>query len=470
LIGYVPGDPSPENDVMMEELNAKLKNDINATIEFKYLNWGEFFDKYPLILLSGEVYDFAYIASWAEFHSHAAKGAYLDITDLLDTYAPEIRRIADPAVWNATSYKGRIYGIPHDGQELSTSDGFVYREDLRKKYNVPEIEKIEDFEAYMQAIKENEPGMETNTKDAVNNNMMLRYAEFQRYGWDFDWYGLVYDMEDPTAQLFSKYETDEYKDLIELMAEWREMGFWDTSVISDKEFTNEVQDHPWSQGLNAFFGKGTGHYNMAYEYVEENNLDWEIEYFWPKSPSGYIRKGDVLNDGVSVSPTSPNPERTLMAIDTLLTQKEYQFLMGWGVEERHYVIGEDGFPKLPDGIDADNAPYKYYLHPFSWFFYNTKNTLPQRDEDRPVDILNKEMDAVSKALPLFGFYFDTAELTTEMAALNDIWVEYEIPLQWGFIQESVEADLANLVAKQKAAGIDKVIEEAQRQIDEFIGN
>jgi len=59
IVGYVPGDPSRENDVMMEALNAKLKEEFNATIEFKFFNWGEFFDKYPLLFASGEVFDFA---------------------------------------------------------------------------------------------------------------------------------------------------------------------------------------------------------------------------------------------------------------------------------------------------------------------------------------------------------------------------------------------------------------------------
>lgn len=469
IVGYVPGDPSRENDVMMEALNAKLKEEFNATIEFKFFNWGEFFDKYPLLFASGEVFDFAYIASWNDYHSYAAKGAYMDITDLVKDYAPDVYRIADPAVWNATSYRGKVYGIPHDGQDLSTQNGFAYRADLGKKHGIEKLETLDELEAYIKAVKEEDPNIATANRDAVNNNLILRYAQFQKTGWDFDWYGLVYQREDPEAKLLLKYETPEYKELIERMAKWKDMGFWDTSVMTGQDFVNEIDQHPFSQGLSAFFGVGSGDYNSALNFVSDYDKDWEIGYFWTKSPSGHINKNDVLNDGVSIAATCKQPERTLQVLNALLTRADYQWLLAYGVEGKHYVVGEDGFPKLPDGITPDNAPMNFGMHPFSWFFFDTINTMPQRAEDRPVDILNKEMDAVSNAAVLYGFYFDTADLATEMAALNDIWVEYEIPLSWGFINESVEADLANLVAKQKAAGIDKVMAEAQRQIDLFLG-
>jgi len=469
LVGYIPGDPSRENDEMMKVLNAKLKEDINTTIEFKFLNWGEFFEKYPLILASGEVFDFAYIASWADFHAHAARGAFADITEMVKAYAPDVYRIADQAVWSATSYHGKVYGIPHDGLDISTAYGFVYREDLRKKYGVQELVTLEDLGDYIRAIKKNNPEMATAARDATNNNLMLRYGLRNLTSWAFDYYGLVYDREDPDARLYSKYETPEYRDGIQLMADWKNEGFWDTSVMVGQDFVNEVDQHPFSQGLSAFFGGQTGDYSNTIDFIKDFGLDWEAGFHWVKYPSGHIDKGDVLNDGVSISATSKHPERTLMAMNLILTQPEYKWLIGFGIPEKHYVIGEDGFPTLPPGITPDNAPYNYFMHAFSWFLYDRDSTFPQRQEKDAADLLEEEMNALANAPTLYGFYLDTADLATELAALNDIWIEYEMPLTWGFINESVEADIANLIAKQKAAGIDKVREEAQKQIDAFLG-
>ena len=468
LVGYVPGDPSPDSDKMMAVLNEMLTRDINATIEFKYLNWGEFFDKYPLLFTTDEDFDFVYIASWNSYLEHMVKGAYLDITDLLPVYAPDIVATADPDTWKSTSYQGRVYGIPHDGRDRQTAPGTVYREDLRKKYGVPELTGIEQVGEYIAAIKENEPLMARVSKDAVNNNLLLRYAQFEKTGWSFDWYGMVYDREDPDAKLFLKYETPEYRDLIALMVDWQQKGYWDTSVMDNVDFVNQVAESPFGQGLSAFFGTGTGAFNNVLDYIRDENLDWEANMWWTKSPSGHIDKSDTLNDGVSIGVNSKNPERALMAINLLLTQRDYQWLLPYGIENEHYVIGEDGWGMLPEGVTSDNTRYYFWLHPFSWFLYDTGSFPPPRET--PAYALELEMDAIANAQTLLGFQFDTSELGTEMAALNDIWVEYEIPLSWGFIQgASIEEDIANLVAKQKAAGMDKVLEEAQQQIDAFLG-
>ena len=48
-----------------------------------------------------------------------------------------------------------------------------------------------------------------------------------------------------------------------------------------------------------------------------------------------------------------------------LRQFSLHRLLAYGVEGKHYVVGEDGFPKLPDGITPDNAPMHFGMHPFS---------------------------------------------------------------------------------------------------------
>ena len=469
LTGIVPGDPSPAQDEVMEVMNAMLLEDINATIEFRYLNWGEFFERYPLIMAAGEVLDFAYIAEWNNFTSYAARGAYLEITDLVPVYAPDIWRIAHPDAWHSGSFQGRIYGIPHDGASPQTTGGFVFREDLRVLHGVPELTDIRSLEAYMQAIHANEPGMSTYSMDAVNNNMLFRHAQFEKTGWSFDFFGLVYDREDPDARIFLKYEEPEFAELVELMHDWQQQGFWDTSVLATATFVNQVDQHPFAQGFSAFFGLGTGDYGNVNDFIEDHNMDWEAGFFWVTSPSGHIDRTPLLNDGVAVVSTSENPERTLMAMNLLLTDPRYQWLLAYGIEGEHYVVDEDGWGTLPEGISPDEAPIHFWMHPFSWFLYDSGGFPPPRDT--AAHHLSLEMEAVASAPTLLGFQFDTSELESELAALNDVWMEFEIPLAWGFIRgDSVQDDIDTLIEQSRAAGIDRVREELQRQVDEFLGN
>jgi putative aldouronate transport system substrate-binding protein len=68
----------------------------------------------------------------------------------------------------------------------------------------------------------------------------------------------------------------------------------------------------------------------------------------------------------------------------------------------------------------------------------------------------------SKAL---GFGFDPTPVKTEYAAVTNVVTQYKMPLETG----SVDPDkvLPEFISKLKAAGIDKVIAEKQKQLDEW---
>ena len=54
LTMYLIGDRPVDNDLVFEQINARLKEEINATIDVKFMSWSEYEQKYPLIFASGE--------------------------------------------------------------------------------------------------------------------------------------------------------------------------------------------------------------------------------------------------------------------------------------------------------------------------------------------------------------------------------------------------------------------------------
>ena len=65
-----------------------------------------------------------------------------------------------------------------------------------------------------------------------------------------------------------------------------------------------------------------------------------------------------------------------------------------------------------------------------------------------------------------GFSFDITEVESEIAALKFIKDKYEKVLTTGTVDPAVE--VPKLIEEAKAAGIDKVVAEAQRQFDAFL--
>jgi putative aldouronate transport system substrate-binding protein len=86
---YLIGDRPKDTDLVYAEINKKLKQDINATVEPVFLSWGEYEQKYPLLFATGEDFDLIFAGSWLKYSEQANKGAFKELTpELLNKYAP----------------------------------------------------------------------------------------------------------------------------------------------------------------------------------------------------------------------------------------------------------------------------------------------------------------------------------------------------------------------------------------------
>ena len=77
----------------------------------------------------------------------------------------------------------------------------------------------------------------------------------------------------------------------------------------------------------------------------------------------------------------------------------------------------------------------------------------------------KEFNDSSVAAPSFGFDFDLEPVSTEVAGFGNVLDEFGKSLYTGSVDP--EEYLPKLQEKLEATGIDKVIEEMQKQIDEW---
>ena len=160
LNGYLLGAaPAGFNDVMTK-LNEKLKADLNCTMEINYIGWSDMQSKYPLILAAGEDVDWIFTAPWSFYPQQAAKGAFMEITpEILQKYMPKHwENVKDTSAMQEAMINGKVYMITTASPDKKVPT-FLYREDLRVKYGLPEIKKFSDIEPYLEAIKKNEKGM-----------------------------------------------------------------------------------------------------------------------------------------------------------------------------------------------------------------------------------------------------------------------------------------------------------------------
>jgi len=165
-------------------------------------------------------------------------------------------------------------------------------------------------------------------------------------------------------------------------------------------------------------------------------------------------------DMTSFPVTSRNPERALMILDKLMTDKDYYLLSQYGIEDLTYEINEDGFLSY-DNIDQT-------VHNFNLNMWAMRNTDLALEQARLWDRQAYE-DTYFPLLvfdPFDGFPLILDNVRVEQAAIQQVIAEYAQPIYMGLVPDP-EAAVAELRQKMEGAGIAKFQEEIERQIEEF---
>ena len=84
---------------------------IRDSIEMDVIGWGDWDQRRNVIVNTNEPYDIIF-GNMNTYNNDVQLGAYLDITDLLDTAAPELKAMLPEGYWDACRVNGRIYGVP----------------------------------------------------------------------------------------------------------------------------------------------------------------------------------------------------------------------------------------------------------------------------------------------------------------------------------------------------------------------
>lgn len=448
-----------------DELNARLKEELNCTIDYTYAAGNDYMNNYALAITSGEEYDLIHSASgWLDYPTYAQKHAFMPLDDLLPEYAPYMWETVPEATWDAMKVDGTIYAVPNLDPGVTVCT-FVYREDLRKKYDLPEINSMETIEAYLQGIKDNEPGIlpcddyqcQVYGTSWIYNTPYIGIDEIHDQIFNF-----VYDPA--TGDVLSVIETPEYKDYMYKMKDWADRGFWSSSVLAS---TNWGVMQVLSGAAAASFNEQLPYYNFHATQVEQEHGEdgWELGFYmyFEGNPDSYVCSGSTGNM-VSVAATAKHPERALMVIDYIQQHEDLWDFINYGTEGVNYHLTEDG------SIDVTNieegADFNYFP---SGLFANANFKKRNGNEWEHYDEMMEKIN--SKVTPgvFDGFALDKSNIDTEYTSLYNVQVEYGYPLQAGLV-EDVDAAYQQYLDAAKAAGLDKVHDEVERQVKEWIAS
>ena len=458
LVYYAMGDPQPDEATVVDAVNEKLLEKLNATITVRYSTWTDFQQKYQTELTSGGS-DFMYTASWLSYGTLARAGAFHELDDLLDEYVPTLRGIMGEGALNTMRVEGSIYALPNLWPEYVPS-GVAYREDLRRKFNLPVPDSFENMEAFFLGIKENMPEQPVlrlvtepvSLANAFESGAMLAV----KYPWVSGEtpYGLASNYETP-SDIYDYWYSKDFIEDMKLFKKWADLGFWSRSALSD---TQEAERDTYSIGLCVALVSGQNP-NKTIEYMEDfarDNPDWINEFFAYGEITGSIYPAHPTQNATAFprSTSIKNAGRALQVVEYIMTDREMNELVMCGIEGTHYKLDDGFYYPLPE-----DAPT---------FIYEGFNTWNLRVQEymlvKPLDVRRNEIferiDAVAAKTKFpriniaQGFSEDFEAYQAERTAVSNVIRQYLAPIQAGFVDD-VEAAIADFLQRAENAGLQK---------------
>lgn len=436
------------NEITMRELNMKL----NLTI----VPFGSIQQQRQLMLTSGESLDLVFLETPSVASGFIKTGQLLDISDLLDKHAQEITKLWGAENLKAVNVGGFVYGVTNFGN-IGSRSAIGMRKDLVDKYNidVESIHSIEDLEPVLAIIKENEPGVaplyiapdQLPVSDRMNlfDQLIDGLAVLDNNGID-------------DTNVIAVTESPEYMEKCKLLHDWYQKGYINQDAATTTiGFESAFQANTAFSALMGWFPntpKNFGGQDMVYAYLGDH----------------VIISGSNSYNAYGIAASSKNPDKAMQMLDFLFSNAEVAQLLNWGEEGTDwvYVDKEKNVIDFPDGVNHDNASYHAR---YSWalpnqFISSTWNGVADWDVYQQTVAFNDEPEA--KRSKAFGFSYDTSAIETELAAINNVRDKFKASIETGSVDP--EEYIKRYDEELRQAGIEKVIEEKQRQLDEWLAN
>lgn len=453
LVMYVVSDRPAGQDVVDENLNELLKEKLNCTLKINWIGWAEYANKYPLLFSSGETFDMAYCATWLSFASLAQRGAFMSLDDLWPTYAPDNFAMQSDEAKQQATVNGHYYCVP---TLLSTYNtyGVIYRTDLVEGTEWDGVmETLEDVEEYCDIIKETHPEMEPidqysaapewYTGAFMPQNGITTVDKSTNF--------LYFDPSAENPEVFTAYEYEKTPEFLEMMARWNEKGFFSKSALADTDST-KTQNGKAALRL---------HNIDSYASLAVQHPEWGFKYGIMTADIAHL---PYTQDCMVISNTSKNPERAMAFWNLLTTDQEVFDAFYYGIEGTTYTLNDEGQYEITDAdLYATNAMWAARTDEFNRDAIGTPDDYQTMKDD-----FEAEIESGVGNEKFSAFVLDTQNIETEYAACQNVQQQYWWPLELGYTD--AEDGLAEYQEKMEAAGIDKIKEEAQRQLDEYIAN
>lgn len=432
------------NELTMAQLNMK--------VDLQPVTLGAYMQQIQMILSSDDKLDI-----FPVFGSNA--GTYInadyveDLSPYLDTVASDLVRIVGIEDIKCCSVGDFIWGIP-TMHERSNPTAYVLRTDILEEtgYKAEDIKTLDDLTAVFAKVRELHP--EITVYNGTNSmTQPVTQQSFDALGGGN--FGVLMNSGQDTT-VTNWFESEEFRGLVDVYYDWAQKGYSSADLATCTDVGSALMRAGNLFAYNCYWKP-----NTKIETDSVTGCDTTVvrltEPFCCSSTTSAL--------AYSVASNSEDPEKAALLLNWIYSTKEANDLLNWGIEGSDYVVQDDGTINYPDGVNADSVGYH---QDYGWAQPNQYNSYVWSGNDPDIwDQYQEFRDSavVSKA---YGFTFDTTPVLDEIAALTAVSDQYLVTIAAGAVDP--EQGIKEFNDALYAAGLQKVMDEKQAQLDEWLAN
>lgn len=446
----------PDLQMVQDAMNEISRAEIGVEAELLVIDFASYIQQIPLMMSGNEQLDI--ISTLENLYLPAImNGQLLDMEqdDLIQTYGQGIYEEVGEVYIDACRINGVLYGLPNNRDMAMGKGASAVRTDLLEQIgyefkNEGEIEYItqEEMDDIFAKIHEADPGIEV-YRPLLGT--MQSYSTFDMLGGNV--FGVLENYGE-TTEVVNLFETDGYREYCERLYEYNQLGYIGKDAATDTTAQGELV----KAGTVACFTCGAKP-GIKVQLTKECGRDMTII----QVNEDFTASDFVANFPWAIPQNSPDPVAAMQYLNLMYTNADMMNLITWGIEGEHYKVLDDGTVDFADGVDGTTSGYN---HDMSWLFPNQFLTYPWTGNSPDLWNQMREFNSNAKKTVALGFSFDVSELSTEMTSVQNLYEEYRKSLEYGIVDPAT--GLPELIEKMEAAGLPKIIEAKQTQLDAWM--
>lgn len=440
-----------ENDI-----NDYIQNTLgeNIALDLSVVNVADFFTTVPMELAGGTGPDL--VMMLGNLSNFQGQGYLLPLDDYLDNeLKPTVELLGN--IMGSGKIAGKTYMVP---RYFGTVLDWKWIYDTAYTDGVYDVSKVHDLaslEECLDALKAAWP----NERFLVYND---QFDDIMTYHDDISIIGTYAATVGESTKLVNYYETDSFKNSIEMAYRFRQKGF------SDPEGSANTLSHDAVIMAGTSKGVIMGH---SADCVGTADMFTNRNTYGATFGAVTIEIGDLYTDtvGIGIAYSCKNPSAAAKLINMLYCDEFVWDALIYGAEGQDYVWLDDAHTQAdyPEGLDANTIPYNcLYSCGIIGNGFRTGSipmvsaTSSGSDPEYGMKLMN-----MAWCPPLYGFTPDPANVLSETAAVSNVVDQYLNPLAYGDVDPNggLYDEFINAL---KAAGIDNIIADYQTQVDEWV--